>query len=258
MSLAGPEILCRTSFSLDDRMDPMVLDEIEEEQMRNMSLNDNLQAFCSGATKEIELLSVASLSNNTSHSPPSWELLCGTGFSLEDPSYHLALDESVKDQANEMPSDDNMRINFQRLIEDVTHNFVRSPSSQGTDFVGSLGSLNKSCASIEHSPRKDAGKEQTCDELSLRDYKVAEEDTEHLRTQLTFQEDGPHGFNESVDEAQMVVVNKRKFLEAITPDSLKCQRMNELCASIETPDSMLPGDSVAFQFIIVNYRGYVW
>ncbi|KAI3452545.1 hypothetical protein Pfo_009209 [Paulownia fortunei] len=244
ISLSGLEVLRGTSFALEDRLDPIVLDEAEEEQMQNKPSNEDLRTNFQGPTNNMESDSVESLSTDRRPSVPSLEILRGTGFSLEDRLDPMVLDEAEKEQLNDRPFDDNIRSNFWGPIQDVEFDSVANPSPQGSDSVASLGILHKSGFSLEHSPNfnmlNEAEKGQGHNVPSDKEHGVEEEHVEHLRTQLNFQEDEPHDFTGSVDKAQPVGAKKMKFLEVITPESVKCQRLEEFPMSIVTPDSKLP------------------
>ncbi|KAK4392891.1 Sister chromatid cohesion 1 protein 2 [Sesamum angolense] len=93
ITLGGQGMLHRTSFSLEDRLDPMVLDEAEEEQMHNKPSNNPRSNF-QGPSNELVPDSVACLPNHRSHPVPSLEMLRGTRLSLEDRLEPMVLDEA--------------------------------------------------------------------------------------------------------------------------------------------------------------------
>lgn len=248
ISLAGTEVLRGTRFSLEDRLDPIMLDEAEEEQMHNKLSNEDFRTNFQGPTN-MESEYVASPSNNRSHPLPSLEILRGIGFVLEDRLEPMVLDEAEKEQLDDRPSNDNISSNFQGPIQDVEFDTVAYQSPKGSDSVASLGLLHESTFSFDHSlnfqllkePEKGQG------QPSDKEHGIEQEHVEHLRTQLNFQEGENRDFTGSVDQAKPVD-ERMKVLEVFTPESVKCQRPEEFPMSIVTPDSKLPGDSVASGF----------
>ncbi|KAL0351116.1 UNVERIFIED_CONTAM: Sister chromatid cohesion 1 protein 2 [Sesamum radiatum] len=243
ITLGGQGMLHRTSFSLEDRLDPMVLDEAEEEQMHNKPSNNPRSNF-QGPSNELVPDSVACLPNHRSHPVPSLEMLRGTRFSLEDRLEPMVLDEAEEDQMNDRPSDDSRRTNIQGLIQDVEFDSAANPSPQGSDLVASLGITRKSGSTLEHTPNfktlSETEKGHGHDEPSDEEHGVEAEHMEHPRTWLNFQEDEPHNLAGSVDKEQPMGVEKVKFLEVITPESGKWKRMDEVPIPIVTPDPKLP------------------
>ncbi|XP_020554635.1 sister chromatid cohesion 1 protein 2 isoform X2 [Sesamum indicum] len=244
ITLGGQGILHRTSFSLEDRLDPMVLDEAEEEEMHNKPSNNNLWSNFQGPSNELVPDSVACLPNHRSHPVPSLEMLRGTSFSLEDRLEPMVLDEAEKDQMNDRPSDDSRRTNIQGLIQDVEFDSVANPSPRGSDSVASLGITRKSGSTLEHTPNfkalSETEKGHGHDEPSDEEHGVEEEHMEYPRTRLNFQEDEPHNLGGSVDKELPVGAEKVKFLEVITPESGKWQRTEDVPIPIVTPDPKLP------------------
>ncbi|KAL0450776.1 UNVERIFIED_CONTAM: Sister chromatid cohesion 1 protein 2 [Sesamum latifolium] len=242
ITLGGPGILRRTSFSLEDRLDPMVLDEAEEEQMHNKPSNNSLMSNFQGPSNELVPDSAACLPDHRSHPVPSFEMLRGTSFSLEDRLEPMVLDEAEKDQMNDRPSDESRRTNIQGLIQDLEFDSVANPSPQGSDSVASLGITRKSGSTLEHTPnfKMLTEKGHGHDEPSDEELGGEEEHMEHTRTRLNIQEDEPRNLAGSVDKEQPVGVEKVKFLEVITPESGKWQRTEEVPLPIVTPDPKLP------------------
>ncbi|KAK4417876.1 Sister chromatid cohesion 1 protein 2 [Sesamum alatum] len=238
ITLGGPGILRRTSYSLEDRLDPMVLDEAEEEQMHNNPSNNNPRSNSEGPINELVPDSVAYLPNHRSHPVPSLEILRGTSFCLEDRLEPMVLDEAEKDQTNDRPPDDSIRANFQGQIQDVEFDPVANPSPQGSDSVASLGITRKSGSTLEYTPSFKMLRET--DKGHGHDEPSDEEHMEHPRTVLNFQEDEPHNLTGSIDKEQPVGAEKVKFLEVITPESGKWQRTEEVPIPIVTPDPKLP------------------
>ncbi|KAL0377317.1 UNVERIFIED_CONTAM: Sister chromatid cohesion 1 protein 2 [Sesamum radiatum] len=226
ITLGGLGILRRTSFSLEDRLDPIVLDEAEEEQMHNKPSNNNPMSNFQGPSNELVPDSVACLPDHRSHPVPSFEMLRGTSFSLEECLESMALDEAEKDQMNDRPSDEIRRTNIQGLIQDLEFDSVANPSPQGSDSVASLGITHKSGSTLEHTPNfkmlSETEKGHGHDEPSDEELGGDEEHMEHTRTRLNIQEDEPCYLAGSVDKEQPVGAEKVKFLEVITPESGKC------------------------------------
>ncbi|KAK6155273.1 hypothetical protein DH2020_009521 [Rehmannia glutinosa] len=217
ISLSSHEVLRGASFSLEDRLDPIVLDEAEEVQMHNKQSNED---------------------QRTNFPVPSLEIVRGTGFCLEDRLDPMMLGEAEKEQLNDRPFNDNITSNFGGPVQELEFDSVAKPSPQGSESVASLGILHKNGFSFEQSPNfkmlNEAEKGQGHDEPSDKEHRVEEEHVEHLRTQLNFQEDEPRDFTGSVDNAQPVGAKKLKVLEVITPDSVKCPRPDP--AGVGTPE----------------------
>lgn len=251
ISLSGFDTLRGTGFSLGDQMEPMVLDEDEEEHMCKNAFQDNSRAIVLGAAKEMKSNSVKYLANNTSPSVPSLEILCGTVTLSEDHTDPTVLYGAGKEQTNDTPASENTRAYSLEPIQDVEFYDAVSPLSEGSDVVASSVILHGSGISLEHSPSlkisSEAEKGQGCNDEPTDCFGVIEKHVESLGTQLRFQEDEPHEIPELIDKAKSMVVNKRKFLEVITHESTICQNMDASPTSKVAQDPKLSGDSVSSQ-----------
>ncbi|KAL9157375.1 hypothetical protein ABFS82_08G001200 [Erythranthe guttata] len=231
ISLAGLEVLRGTSFSLEDRLDPIILDEAEEAQMHNKHLPIRDSIMCN----EMESGSVVSLSSNRSHSVPSAEIFCGTGFSLEDRLEPMVLNEDEEEQPNARPSKENISSNMHGPIQDVEFDSVANPSPQGSKLAASLETPQRSGFQMLNEDEKVQSHEETSD----KEKRVDEETIEHLQAQMNCQENEPHEFTGSMDKH--VSAKKMKSLEVINSESLECRRPKEFPMSVVvTPDSKLP------------------
>ncbi|KAL7140622.1 hypothetical protein ABFS83_08G001200 [Erythranthe nasuta] len=231
ISLAGLEVLRGTSFSLEDRLDPIILDEAEEAQMHNKHLPNRDPIMCN----EMESGSVVSLSSNKSHSVLSAEIFRGTGFSLEDRLEPMVLNEDEEEQPNARPSKENISSNMHEPIQDVEFDSVANPSPQGSKLAASSETPQRSGFQMLNEDEKVQHHEETSD----KEKRVEEEPIEHLKAQMNCQENEPHEFTGSMDKH--VSAKKMKSLEVINSESLECQRPKEFPMSVVvTPDSKLP------------------
>ncbi|XP_051120447.1 uncharacterized protein LOC127244125 isoform X3 [Andrographis paniculata] len=130
-------LLSGTSLYLEDRLDPMMLDEAEEDQLCYKGCGDATRA-CSPVLK-MEPDSVASLSNKISHSAPSLEILRESRCLSEGVLDFMALDEPEILQTDNRSSTDNVMVNFLVPIQDEEFCSVARPSHQVRDLVPSSG-----------------------------------------------------------------------------------------------------------------------
>lgn len=239
ISLAGVEVLRGTRFSLGDHRDPNLLDEAEDEQMHKKQTEMNFQR----PTNDMESDSDMGPLNYRSHSLPSLEIVCGSWFALEDRLEPMVLDEAEKKQLDCRP------FIHQEPVQDMELDFINHQSSKGGDSVEILG-VHESGISLEQLPNfktlNEAEKGQGHEKPPDKEHGVEEEHVEHLSTEFKFQEGEHQDFTASVDKAKAVDAGD-KVPDAITRESVKGQRPEELHVSIVTPDSKLPGDSFSLK-----------
>ncbi|KAL3629106.1 hypothetical protein CASFOL_026328 [Castilleja foliolosa] len=202
ISLSGLESLCGSIFSLEDRLDPIVLDEAEKVQMNGNLHNEDM------STNSQEPTNIVSQSHGKNDSAPSLEALRGTAFSLDDHLDPMMLDEVEQEQLNDnRQSSIDMGSKFCEPIQDEEFVSVANSSPQGNDSVASLGALHKCSFPFQHSPG-----------LKLSDEppdEMCQVEEEHV---------GPE---------------KLKSPEVATPECVKCQRP-EILLSVVSKDSKLP------------------
>ncbi|KAL8475274.1 hypothetical protein ACS0TY_028090 [Phlomoides rotata] len=96
--LPSLEIVCGSWFGLEDRLEPLVLDEAEEEQLNGWPSNHKEQV-------------------------QDMELVCGSWFGLEDRLEPMVLDEAEEEQLNGRPS------NYKEQVQDMELDSIYHQSS---------------------------------------------------------------------------------------------------------------------------------
>ncbi|XP_051140560.1 sister chromatid cohesion 1 protein 2-like [Andrographis paniculata] len=209
-SLARLGEVPNTSYFLEDRLEPLVLDVAEEEQL------------CMKATDTMCL------------TLPSLERPRDAQFSFEDCSDYMLLDGAEKEQTSHKPSDDMIGTDFPDPIKDVEFDDDSSPLTLGIESAKGTEILEATDISFEYCPTlktsNEAEKDQGSNEPSSTESGITEKPVENLKAQLSMQEGGL----ERVDIAQPVAVNKRNVLEVLTPDIMSCQNMDVFPMSIGT------------------------
>ncbi|KAL6518739.1 hypothetical protein OROHE_017492 [Orobanche hederae] len=225
ISSSGLEVLRESSFSLEDRVDPIAWVEAGDMQMHDKVTSQNVKTYLQEPI-------------NKSNSVPSLEKVRGTVFSsLEDRLDPMILDEVEKEQViNDRPSDDNINSNFFGRVQDAEFGSAANKSPQGSDLVASLGLLHKSSLTRQHSPSF-----KMLDEPSDKGHEVEVEHVDRLRNRVNFQEDEPCDFTGSAAKVQVMCSKKLKRLEAASSESVKCQIPEKTPISVVvTPISKLP------------------
>ncbi|KAL6552907.1 hypothetical protein OROGR_006749 [Orobanche gracilis] len=225
ISSSGVEVVRESSFSPEDRLDPIAWVEDGDIQMHDKVTSENVKTDLQEPINKSNLV-------------PSLEKVRGTAFSyLEDRLDPMILDEVEKEQViNDRPSDDNINSKFCGQVQDAEFGSAANKSPQGSDLVASLGLLHKSSLTRQHSPSF-----KMLNKPSDKGHEVEVEHVDQLRNRVNFQEDEPCDFTESADKVQVMCSKKLKRLEVASSGSVKCQiREKTPISVVVTPISKLP------------------
>lgn len=224
-----------------ENVSPNTKGRSQEEQMHDYLSDKDLQTNIQWPTSSMESDFVVRLSNNGILPFPSLEMLRGTVFTLEDRLEPMVLDEAEEEQLYDRPSNKSTSSKFLVSIQDVELNSVMNPSHEGSNPVETLEILDESNFSMEHLSSlmllNLAEKKDDHDKPTLEEH-AEEKRMDHLPTQLSFQEHLDQVSSEAVDNAGKVGPE----LEVIPPESVKCQKPENVHVSILTPQPKLPGN----------------
>lgn len=256
LSLPSLEMPRGIGFCLEDRLEPMVLDEAEQEQLYDRPSNSKVQS----PIRDVELNSVVNqsheesnpvenidihhdesaecLSNGRILSLPCLEIPRGIGFSLEDHLEPMVLDEAEQEQLYDRPSSSSVQV----TIQDVKLNSV---ANQGSNHVEDIDMLHDSNFSLEHLPSFNllnlAEKREGVDKPTNEDQAAKEKPKDHQSNQLSIQESVDLVFIEAVDNTRPACPE----LGVIPPEIVKCQKPENFRVSIDSipkPHSKFPGN----------------
>lgn len=270
LSLPSLEMPRGIGFCLEDRLEPMVLDEAEQEQFYDKPSSSKVHL----PIQDVELNSVVNQSHEESNpvenidilhenlagclsrgrilSLPSLEIPRGIGFSLEDHLEPMVLDEAEQEQLYDRPSSSNVLVTIQDLK-------LNSVVNHGSNHVEDMDTLHESNSSLEHLPSFKllnlAEKREGLDKPTNEDQAAKEKHMDHQSNQLSCQEGVDLVFTETVDNTKPACPE----LEVIPPEIVKCQKPENFRVSIDSipkHHSKFPGNfsvASAFKSVIFSW-----